>query len=142
MSKPLIEVDPTRPAEEQREVLHNRWHPDIPAAVEVRPGDVFIVETMDWTNGQVRNDDDASDIRDMDLTHNHILTGPIAVRGAEPGDLLVVDILDIGPHPKMNWGYTGIFAKSNGGGFLTEHFPEAHKAIWDFHGIYATSRHV
>jgi len=26
--------------------------------------------------------------------------------------------------------------------FLTEHYPIAHKAIWDFHGIYATSRHI
>lgn len=40
------------------------------------------------------------------------------------------------------WSYTGIFAKNNGGGFLTDDFPAAHKAIWDFHGIYATSRHV
>ncbi|PZN08582.1 MAG: formamidase [Bacillota bacterium] len=142
MGRPLIEVDPTRPVEEQREVLQNRWHPDIPAVVEVRPGEVFTVQCLDWTGGQVRNDDDASDIRDMDLTPNHHLTGPIAVRGAEPGDLLVVDILDLGPHPKMNWGYTGIFARNNGGGFLTDHFPEAHKAIWDFHGVYAVSRHV
>ncbi|MFS8640882.1 MAG: acetamidase/formamidase family protein [Symbiobacteriaceae bacterium] len=142
MGRPLIEVDPTRPVEEQREVLQNRWHPDIPAVVEVRPGEVFTVQCLDWTGGQVRNDDDASDIRDMDLTPNHHLTGPIAVRGAEPGDLLVVDILDLGPHPKMNWGYTGIFARNNGGGFLTDPFPEAHKAIWDFPGVYAVSRHV
>ena len=30
----------------------------------------------------------------------------------------------------------------NGGGFLTDHFPDAYKAIWDFHGQDATSRHV
>jgi formamidase len=35
-----------------------------------------------------------------------------------------------------------LFAKENGGGFLTDHFPEARKSIWDFHGIYASSRHV
>jgi formamidase len=40
------------------------------------------------------------------------------------------------------WGFTGIFSQENGGGFLTDLFPEAHKAVWDFHGIYATSRHV
>ncbi|HYZ00906.1 MAG TPA: acetamidase/formamidase family protein, partial [Candidatus Binatia bacterium] len=38
--------------------------------------------------------------------------------------------------------YTGIFAKTNGGGFLTDQFPDSYKAIWDFHGVYATSRHV
>ncbi|MCL6561491.1 MAG: acetamidase/formamidase family protein [Firmicutes bacterium] len=142
MSRPLIEVDPTRSVEEQREVLMNRWHPDIPAVVSVKPGDTFVVECLDWTGGQVRNDDSATDIRDIDLTPNHVLTGPIHIDGAQPGDLLIVDILDVGPHPKQNWGYTGIFAKQNGGGFLTDHFPEAHKAIWDFHGVYATSRHV
>ncbi|MBD1813071.1 acetamidase/formamidase family protein, partial [Microcoleus sp. FACHB-DQ6] len=40
------------------------------------------------------------------------------------------------------WGFTGIFAKENGGGFLTEHFPTAAKAIWDFQGIYTASRHI
>ena len=35
-----------------------------------------------------------------------------------------------------------MFAKINGGGFLTDHFPDAYKAIWDFHGQDATSRHV
>jgi formamidase len=35
-----------------------------------------------------------------------------------------------------------LFAKENGGGFLTDHFPEASKSIWDFHGVYTTSRHV
>lgn len=34
------------------------------------------------------------------------------------------------------------FARENGGGFLTEHYPEAAKSIWDFHGIYTTSRHI
>lgn len=36
----------------------------------------------------------SDDIRDVDLTSVHNLSGPIAVQGAEPGDCLVVDILD------------------------------------------------
>jgi formamidase len=40
------------------------------------------------------------------------------------------------------WGFTGIFAKENGGGFLVDHYPQARKAIWDFHGIYTNSRHI
>jgi formamidase len=80
-----------------------------------------------------------------------MLSGPIAVEGAEPGDLLVVDILDLGPvqapqeygdAPGQGWGYTGVFAKANGGGFLTDYFPDAYKAIWDFSGQVATSRHL
>ena len=49
---------------------------------------------------------------------------------------------EYGDAPGQGWGYTGIFAKVNGGGFLTDEFPEAHKAIWDFHGQVATSRHL
>ena len=42
----------------------------------------------------------------------------------------------------QGWGYTGVFATQNGGGFLTEQFPDAYKVIWDFRGGVATSRHV
>jgi formamidase len=36
----------------------------------------------------------SDDIKNADLTKVHQLSGPIAVEGAEPGDCLVVDILD------------------------------------------------
>src|SRR5258708_16921142 len=35
-----------------------------------------------------------------------------------------------------------MFDKTNGGGFLTDRFPDAHKAIWDLQGVFATSRHL
>lgn len=140
--KKLIEVDVTKPFNQQPTILHNRWHPDIPAIVNVKPNDEFRVECIDWTGGQIKNNDNATDIRDVDLTRVHYLSGPIHVEGAKPGDVLVVDILDIGAFPHNPWGFTGIFSKQNGGGFLTEHFPNAYKAIWDFHGIFATSRHL
>ena len=142
MPKTLIKVDVNKTPEEQREVLHNRWHPDIPMVEMVKPGDEFRVECIDWTGGQIVNDDKANDIHDVDLTKVHYLSGPIGVEGAEPGDLLVVDILDIGTLAESEWGFTGLFAKSNGGGFLTEHYPDARKACWDFHGVYASSRHI
>jgi formamidase len=128
---------------------HNRWHPDIPPAATVRPGAEFRVECREWTDGQICNNDSANDVRDVNLDVSHMLSGPIAVEGAEPGDLLVIDILDLGPVPQetgdapgQGWGYTGIFAKENGGGFLTDVFPDAYKAVWDFHGQKATSRHL
>ncbi len=142
VSKPLISIDLTKPPEEQVIPMHNRWHPDIPPVVSVKPGAVFRVECYDWTGGQIKNDDSANDVRDVELTKVHYLSGPIAVEGAEPGDILVVDILDIGALPTSLWGFTGIFAKTNGGGFLTDHYPDAKKAIWDLQGIYATSRHI
>jgi formamidase len=142
MSNPLIPIDLTRAPADQAVPLHNRWHPDIPPVASVKPGAVFRVECMDWTGGQIGNNDRADDVRDVDLSQVHYLSGPIAVDGAEPGDLLVVDILDIGTLPTSPWGFTGIFAKTNGGGFLTDFYPDAKKAIWDFHGIYAVSRHI
>jgi formamidase len=124
------------------EKIHNRWHPDIPINVWVEPGDDFKVETYDWTGGQIKNDDDASDVRDVELEQVHYLSGPIGVKGAEPGDILVVEILDIGAKEEMNWGFNGFFSKNNGGGFLTDHFPSAQKSIWDFDGMFTKSRHV
>lgn len=140
--KTIIEVDVNKKPYDQPTYLHNRWHPDIPPVVVVKPGDQFRVECLDWTGGQIKNNDSANDIRDVDLTQIHYLSGPIAIEGAQPGDLLLVDILDIGALPESPWGFTGIFAKNNGGGFLTDYFPDAAKAIWDFHGVYATSRHI
>ena len=121
---------------------HNRWHPDIPAVISVKPGDVFRIECKDWTDGQIKNDDDPTDVKDVELSVVHVLSGPINVEGVEPGDILVVDILDIGCLPGDEWGFTGIFDRENGGGFLTDHYPKAAKAIWDIHGIYASSRHI
>ena len=121
---------------------HNRWHPDIPMIETYRPGAEFRVECFDWTGGQIAPDDSANDVRDVDLTKVHYLSGPFGVEGAEPGDLMVVDLLDIGYLPDSAWGFTGIFARENGGGFLVDHYPQARKAVWDFHGIYTTSRHI
>ena len=72
----------------------------------------------------------------------HYLSGPIDVKGAMPGDLLVVEICDVQPIEGHEWGFTGIFAKENGGGFLDGHYPKACKAIWDFEGIFTSSRHI
>lgn len=142
MPETLFKVDLTKPMNEQELPGHNRWHPDIPAVVSVNPGDVFRIECKDWTDGQIKNNDDPSDVRDVDLSMVHVLSGPIHVNGAEPGDILVVDILDIGALQGDEWGFTGVFARNNGGGFLTDHFPDAAKAIWDLQGIYTSSRHI
>src|ERR1700709_984179 len=145
----VFSVDQARSMREQAVPGHNRWHPDIPPAVTVKPGQSIRVECREWTDGQIGNNDSANDVRDVDLSGAHMLSGPIYVEGAEPGDLLVVDILDLGPVPQevgdapgQGWGYTGIFAKENGGGFLTDQFPDAYKAIWDFSGQKCTSRHI
>ncbi|POR31381.1 Chondroitinase-AC [Tolypocladium paradoxum] len=129
------------PASEQP-YLHNRWHPDIPSVASVKPGETVKIECLDWTGGQIGNNDSADDVRDVDLSRIHYLTGPFDVEGSAPGDLLVVHITDVQPFADAPWGFTGIFARDNGGGFLDAHYPRAAKAVWDLDGIYCTSRHI
>ncbi|MEV4813968.1 formamidase [Micromonospora avicenniae] len=150
MPEVIFALDSTKRFTEQEKIGHNRWHPDIPPVATVKPGATFRVHCREWFDGEIHNDDSADDVRDAPLSIVHALSGPFAVPGAEPGDLLMVDILDVGPIPQedsgplagQGWGYTGIFAKQNGGGFLTDQFPDAYKAIWDFSGQRATSRHI
>ena len=63
----------------------------------------------------------------------HIITGPVAVRGAEPGDTLEVriDAIDLGAH----WGFTGHRPLA---GTLPEDFPEpmvTHTAVDRARGV-------
>ena len=141
MTETIIKVD-LKQSPYNNDCIHNRWHPDIHMVATVKPGDDFIIECYDWTGGQIANNDNADDVRDVDLSQVHFLSGPVGIEGAEPGDLLVVDILDIGAFEDSQWGFNGFFSKKNGGGFLTEHFPEAQKSIWDFKGMFTSSRHI
>ena len=63
----LINVDVST-APEKQDYLHNRWHPDIPFVSWAKPGDQFRVECIDWTGGQIANDDSAKDVQVVDLT--------------------------------------------------------------------------
>lgn len=137
-----IDRDLAVPMAEQAVPGHNRWHPDIPAVCAVDPGGAYRIECKDWTDEQIHDDDSPGDVASVNLDKTHMLSGPFHIRGAEPGDILVVDILDMGPFAEHEWGYTGIFAKGNGGGFLTDYYPEAAKAIWDIEGIFCSSRHL
>lgn len=150
MPKVIFKLDSSKKFEDQEKLGHNRWHPEIPPVATVKPGDCFRVHCREWFDGAIGNNDSADDMRHAPLTTVHKLSGPFGVEGAKPGDLLIVDILDVGPIPQedsgplagQGWGYTGIFAKNNGGAFLTEQFPDAYKAVWDFKGQVATSRHI
>jgi amidase len=56
---------------------------------------VIEIETWDCFTGQVQSESDA--LEKLDLNRVNSATGPIAVRGAEPGDALSVTLLDIRP---------------------------------------------
>ncbi|KAJ7544564.1 hypothetical protein O6H91_09G082900 [Diphasiastrum complanatum] len=143
----VVKVDLNKRPSEQEKPLHNRWHPDIPPVAEVQEGELLRVETMDCTGGQIHDNDSAEDMKNVDVSRVHYLSGPIKVSDsagvpAKPGDLLMVEICNLGPLPGDEWGFTGTFDRENGGSFLTDHFPSATKAIWYFDGIFASSRHI
>lgn len=137
----VCKVDLEKPAD-KLPYLHNRWHPDIPCAATIENGETVKIECIDWTGGQIKNNDSADDMKNIDLTKVHYLSGPFEVTGAEPGDVLLIEIQDVQPFEHQPWGFTGVFDRRNGGGFLDEIYPNAAKAIWDFSGIFCTSRHL
>lgn len=126
------------PLAEQKELGHNRWHPDIPPLHHLGPGEEVILEAPGYDDYQLRDVDDHQDVKDLDLTRTHPLAGPVYVDGAQPGDLLVVDVLDI--QPLSGIGYSNIIPGF--GGPLTSRFPEGFKTVWDLHGLFATSRQI
>jgi len=64
----------------------------------------------------------------------HPLTGPIAVRGARPGDALRIEILELVP------GDLGYTAFNPGRGLLPDDFPEPYLKMWELDGISAELR--
>jgi formamidase len=128
-----IRVDASRPVRDEPERCHNRWHPDIPPALTCQPGDEVVMETRDAVDGQLSADSSHANVTTTDRTVVHPLTGPVRVEGAEPGDVLVVEILEILPG---SFGYT---AQNPGFGFLADEFPEPFLVRWDISNGIATS---
>ena len=72
--------------------------PELQPVLEVEPGDTVTFETNDCFSGQIRSEDDL--VTESTSAVNSA-TGPVAVKGAEPGDSLIVEILDVRP---VDWG--------------------------------------
>src|SRR5256714_12714578 len=73
--------------------------PELEPVLEVEPGETVTFETNDCFTGQIRSEDDL--VTEIDLERINGATGPVAVRGAEPGDSLIAEILDVRP---IEWG--------------------------------------
>ncbi len=128
-----IRIDRSVPLTDEPTSGHNRWHPDIPPLVTCQPGDEVEMETRDAFDGQFTRDTTAEDVGNVNLDFVHPLTGPVFVEGAEPGDLLVVDILEVAPQP---FAYT---AQVPGFGFLRDSFPDPFIVKWEIADGWATS---
>jgi acetamidase/formamidase len=88
-------------------VMHNRWNRDLPASVTVRPGEEIQLLCRDALDiGDQARTLTADGSMTLDLGRIHPLTGPVHVEGAEPGDVLEVEILDVSPI--VDFGYTTV----------------------------------
>jgi formamidase len=124
MARLELTVDRSIPVHEQADRCHTRWHPDIPPALRCAPGDEVLLQARDAVDGQLSMDSRHGDLARVDRSIVLPLTGPIYVEGAEPGDLLTVDLIEISTG---TFAYTAQFP---GFGFLREEFPEPFLVRW------------
>src|SRR5438552_1811519 len=69
--------------------------PELEPVLEVEPGETVTFETNDCFTGQITSEDDL--VTEIDFDRVNSATGPVAVKGAEPGDSLIAEILDVRP---------------------------------------------
>ncbi len=107
------------------EPMVHRWNHATPPRLTVAPGDTVTFKCADSSGWQVRPDWTAADFKArFDPLQVHALTGPVAIDGAEPGDILEIKIEAYQHH---GWAWTSLIP---GLGLLPEDFPENHLFIW------------
>lgn len=104
---------------------HLKWNNAIPPVLTVPSGSEITFDLKDGGNNQVRPDNEATALDTFDFTLADPAFGPVHVEGAEPGDILQVDILDL---HTADHGWTAILS---GFGLLADEFPTQHLKIWD-----------
>jgi formamidase len=128
-----VRVDRSKTLVEEPATGHNRWHPDIAPIVRCEPGDEVVLETRDAFDGQMGPQATLETVSAPNLDVVHPLTGPVYVEGAQPGDLLEVEIVEVVPD---SYGYT---VQVPGFGFLRDVFPEPFMVRWAISDGWATS---
>jgi len=131
-----VRIDRTKRLKQEPHTGHNRWHPDIAPILEVDPGEEVVLETRDARDGQIRMGMTVADFASQDKKSGHPLTGPIAIKGAKPGDLLEIEYLDIVAQP---YGWTRF---RPGAGFLRDLFPHEFLVHWSIENGFATSKEI
>src|SRR6266568_1670494 len=89
------------------QVLHNRWNRDLAPAATARPGQEIQLLCRDALDiGEAARTLSPDGVLTLDLGRVHPLTGPVEVEGAEPGDILEAEVLDVSP--LVDFGYVVI----------------------------------
>src|SRR3954452_10931671 len=106
--------------------VHFTWDTGHEPVITVDDGDTVVVESRDVSDNQIGPDSDASVIPNLDWDGVYPRAGPIQVNGAEPGDTLAIEILDL---QTRGWGWTAILP---GLGLLPEDFPDPYLRVFEF----------
>jgi acetamidase/formamidase len=106
--------------------VHFTWDAGDEPVLTVAGGDTVVFETRDVSDNQIGPDSDTSVLAGLDWDRVYPLAGPVYVEGAQPGDTLAVDILDL--HPR-GWGWTAVLP---GLGLLPEDFPDPYLRVFEF----------
>jgi acetamidase/formamidase len=115
------------------EPTHSRWNRALEARLRVAPGDTVHLECVDSSGAQVRPGMNVAEFLQIDRGRIHALTGPIFLEGAEPGDVLEIDVLEVA---HKGWGWSSVIA---GLGFLKERFAEPYLFHWQLEGAVSRS---
>ena len=105
------------------ESVHHAWDNTLPPVIEIEPGQRVELDLLNSSGGQLGPDSTVADVAALDFTRVNPVTGPIAVRGALPGDAVTVRVLELDVD---SWGWTACIP---GFGLLADEFPDAHLAV-------------
>jgi acetamidase/formamidase len=94
------------------------WDNSIEPALEVEPGEAVELHVRDASDEQIGRSSGAEDVAKLDFTHVNPVSGPVYVKGAQPGNVLAVELLEFTP---PEWGWTAIIP---GFGLLADEFPD------------------
>jgi len=100
------------------------WDRDIPPALEIEPGASVEFDTVDASGGQLSHASVAADLARIDFSKVNPVSGPVFVRGARPGDVLEVEVLELAA---TGWGWTALIP---GFGLLADQFPAPWLRPW------------
>jgi formamidase len=119
-----VRIDRARALHEGAEGGHNRWIPDLEPVARVADGGEVTLELRDARDGQLTRESTHRDLPDIEPV-THPLTGPVHVVGAEPGDVLEVEILG---YETDDFAWTAIWP---GSGVLGDLFDEPYLVSWE-----------
>jgi acetamidase/formamidase len=105
---------------------HHGWDRARPPVATVAPGDTVTFETVDSSGGQLSPTATLETMATLDFSRVNPTTGPIAIDGAAPGDVLKISILHFAP---SGWGWT---ANIPGFGLLADQFPDPALHVWKY----------